>query len=273
MAPLRIVICAKEVPDPDAVNSYALAGRLVIGEDGRTLTQTSIPPLMNAYDEQAIEAALRMRDAGVQCTITCVSAGEDPGALLKHAAALGADEIVSLPLKAADADCAVVANLLAAAIRARGGADLVLCGRQASDDDQGVVPALLAESLGMTLVTIARAVSVVDGRDGPAVEVTRVTPDGDEVVECDCPAVVTISNELGQPRYPTAARAMAARRMQPSVFSTEDLGLSADDLRPRAELVRLFVPSVQGNCEFITGDSPAQVAERLMERLRAERLI
>ncbi len=54
---MRIVVCAKEVLDPDAVNSYALAGRLIIGEDGKTLTQASIPRLMNAYDEQAIEAA------------------------------------------------------------------------------------------------------------------------------------------------------------------------------------------------------------------------
>ena len=53
---MRIVICAKEVLDPDAVNNYALAGRLVIGEDGVTLTQTTIPQLMNAYDEQALEA-------------------------------------------------------------------------------------------------------------------------------------------------------------------------------------------------------------------------
>jgi electron transfer flavoprotein beta subunit len=59
---VRIVVCAKEVLDPDAVNNYALEGRLTIGDDGRTLTQTSIPRVMNAYDEQGIEAALRLRE-------------------------------------------------------------------------------------------------------------------------------------------------------------------------------------------------------------------
>ena len=58
---MRIVVCVKEVLDPDAVNNYALAGRLEIGEDGKTLTQTTIPRLMNGFDEQAIEAALRLR--------------------------------------------------------------------------------------------------------------------------------------------------------------------------------------------------------------------
>ncbi|MCH8009968.1 MAG: hypothetical protein IIC91_14005, partial [Chloroflexi bacterium] len=72
---MRIVVCAKEVLDPDAVNTYAVAGRLEIGEDGRSITQAAIPRLMNAYDEQAIEAALRIRDAGVDCTIHVVSAG------------------------------------------------------------------------------------------------------------------------------------------------------------------------------------------------------
>ncbi len=92
---LRIVVCAKEVLDPDAVNNYALEGKLVIGNDGKSLTQSSIPRLMNAYDEQAIEAALRIREAGVACTITVVSVG-DPGDILKHAASLGIDEPVAI---------------------------------------------------------------------------------------------------------------------------------------------------------------------------------
>src|SRR3972149_10980415 len=97
MAAMRIVVCAKEDLDPDAVTAYALAGRLVIGEDGRTLTQAAIPLLMNAYDEQAIEAALRLRDAGAEGTITVVSVGADPVAILRHAAAPGADEIAAGP--------------------------------------------------------------------------------------------------------------------------------------------------------------------------------
>jgi electron transfer flavoprotein beta subunit len=267
---MRIVICAKEVPDPDAVNNYALEGRLVIGEDGKTLTQTSIPRLMNAYDEQAIEAALRFRDAGTDCTIVVVCAGAESVDLLKHAAALGADEIVSIPLERSAIDYHVAGDVLAAYIRSSGGADLVLCGRQASDDDQGVVPAILAERLDMPLVSIARAVELIDG---PGVRVTRVTPDGDEVVECAGPAVVTVSNELGTPRYPTMAKRMQARKKQPTVVAVASLGLDAAALTPRVILTKQFVPTVQGSCEMIEGATPAELADRLMARLRAESIL
>jgi electron transfer flavoprotein beta subunit len=267
---MRIVVCVKEVLDPDAVNNYALAGRLEIGEDGKSLTQTAIPRLMNGFDEQALEAALRLRDAGADCSITVVSAGPDPANILKHAASLGADEIVALMVDPTALDSHAIASLLAGTIRSRGGADLVLCGRQASDDDQGVVPALMGEMLGMPVVTIARA---VEDRDGSGWRVTRVTPDGDEVVEVDSAAVVTISNELGDPRYPTAAAKIKARRVKPSIVSVEDLGLAAEDLQPRATFTKQFVPTIQGNCEFIAADSAAEAADRLIARLREDSVI
>jgi len=266
---MKIVVCAKEVLDPDAVDNYVLHGRLEIGADGKTLTQVSIPRLMNAYDEQAIEAALRLRDKGLQFTLHVVSVGTDPSAILRHAAALGADEIAHVPADAGALDGHAVATLLAAYVRSLGGAELVLCGRQASDDDQGVVPALLGEMLGAPTITVARAVEL----EGGSVTVTRVTPNGDEVVEAPCPAVVTISNELGTPRYPTTARTMKARKMKPAVVGTEQLGLGADDVRPRVLLTRQFVSSVQGSCEMIEGTTAAEQAQKLLARLRETRAL
>ncbi|MFT5444023.1 MAG: electron transfer flavoprotein beta subunit, partial [Myxococcota bacterium] len=143
-----------------------------------------------------------------------------------------------------------------------------LCGRQASDDDQGVVPALIGEKLGMPLVTFARAVEA----SGSTLKVTRVTPNGDEVVEVACPAVVTVSNELGEPRYPTAAAKIKARKVKPEVITPADLGLTDADLAQRAKLVKQFVPTVQGNCEMIDGASPAEQADKLVARLREESL-
>jgi len=267
---VRIVVCVKEVLDPDAVNNYAIAGRLQIGEDGKTLTQTAIPRLMNGFDEQALEAALRLRDAGAQCTIVVLSAGSDPEKILKHAGALGADELVAIQVDPAGLDHHAIATLIPTQIQKGGGADLVLCGRQASDDDQGVVPALIGERLGRPVVTIARA---VERLDGSRLRVTRVTPDGDEVVETDLPAVVTVSNELGDPRYPTAAAKIKARKMKPSVVSPADLGLADATQLCKTKLVRQFVPTLKGSCEFITGDGPAQLADRLIERLRQDSLI
>jgi electron transfer flavoprotein beta subunit len=243
----------------------------VIGDDGKSLTQSSIPRLMNAYDEQAIEAALRIREAGVGCTITVVAVGNGTD-ILKHAASLGVDEPVAIQADTAALDHHGVARLLAACIQARGGADLVLCGRQASDDDQGVVPALLAEHLDLPIVTIARAVDVTATGDSFAVRVVRVTPDGDETVAVAAPAVVTISNELGQARYPTMAGRMAARKKKITAVTSTELGVAAEALQPRVTLVKQFVPTVKGSCEVI-GGSPAEAAAALIARLRAENVI
>ncbi|MBV6424018.1 MAG: Electron transfer flavoprotein subunit beta [Steroidobacteraceae bacterium] len=266
--PMRIVVCVKEVLDPNAVNNLALAGKLRIGADGRTLDVASVPRLINGYDEQGMEVALRIRDAGVECRIAVVSIGGDQQAVLRHCAALGADEIVAIDPAGAELDCEAVAKLLAAWIKGSGGADLVLCGRQASDDDQGVVPVLLAEKLGLPAVLFARAVEV----SGTSLRVTRVTSDGDEVVQGAMPALVTVSNEVGVPRFPTAKSKMAARKMAPVAVTAASLGLSAGDLAPTVALVKQQLPVVAGNCEFLQGSAP-EVAQTLIARLRADGVI
>lgn len=262
---MRIVVCVKKVLDPDAVNNYALAGNLNIGADGKTLEVSAIPQLMNAFDEQAMEAALRLRDAGADCRITAVSIGPDTKTLLKQCAALGADEIVAIDAEPAALDSQVTANILSAYIRSSGGADLILCGRQASDDDQGVVPALIGESLGLPVVPLARAIEV----SGTSLTVIRATPDGDEIVAGVTPAVVTISNELGDPRFPTAKAKMAARKMPLVSISIADLDLTGDQLTPRIILKKQYVPEVHGSCEFIDG-TPAEAARILVEKLRSD---
>lgn len=260
---MRTVVCVKEVLDPDAVGAYAVSGHLVIGDDGKSLTQTTIPRLMNAYDEQAIEAALRLRDSGVDTTVCAVSVGADVTATLRHAFSLGVDEVVAIsPPEDVEVDCHVVAALLTAFVRDRG-ADLVLTGRQASDDDQGVVPALMGEALGMPVVTIARAIEA----DGSTLTVTRVTPDGDEVVAADLPAVVSVSSELGEPRYPNVKMKMAARKVTPEAIAPSDLSVAADGLRPLLRLKRQWVPAVAGECEVLEADTPAALADLLIERL------
>lgn len=267
---MKIVICVKQVLDPSAVDNYALVGKLEIGADGKTLTQTSIPRLMNAYDEQAIECALRLRDAGATCKIHVVSVGTDATKILQQAVAMGADEVAAIAVDTGTVDGHATASHLAGFVKSLGGADLVLCGRQASDGDQGVVPALLGEMLGMPVVTIARAVERVDGT---TLRVTRVTPDGDEIVEVSCPAVITISNELGDPRYPTGIQTMKARKVKPQQVAPASLDLGDGGGRPCVTMTRQFVEAIIGRCEMIQGDSPSAMAKELVSRLRADRTI
>jgi len=265
---MRIVVCVKEVLDPNAVNNLALAGKLRVGADGRTLEVAAVPRLINGYDEQGMEIALRIRDAGVACSIVAVSIGADPQPVLRHCAALGADEIVAIDPAGQALDGEAVAKLLAAYVRRSGGADLVLCGRQASDDDQGVVPVLLAEKLGMPAVLFARAVETA----GTSISVTRVTADGDEVVQGTLPAVVTVSNEVGVPRFPTAKAKMAARKLAPVALGVPELGLTTAELAPTVEVVRQQLPVVNGTCQFLQG-SAAETARQLLDRLRADGVV
>jgi len=267
---MRIIVCVKQVFDPSAVDNYALVGKLEIGADGKTLTQTSIPRLMNAYDEQGIEVALRLRDAGVGCKIHVVSLGTETTKILQHAAAMGADEVAAIAVETGAVDGFATAALLAGYVKSLGGADLVLCGRQASDDDQGVVPAMLGELLGLPVVTIARAVERVDEA---TLRVTRVTPDGDEIVEVTGPVVITISNEVGDPRYPTGLQTMKARKVKPQQVAPASLAAEASGAEPRVRMTRQFVEPIIGRCELLQGESPAALAQELVKRLRADRTL
>jgi|SRR5579883_483945 len=261
---MHIVVAAKQVLDPDGVNSYALWGRLAVDETDRRFTIVdTVPQLINAYDEQAMEVALRLRDAGGDCRITAVTVGHASAAdVLKRCVAMGAESAILVQDPEIDAaDGFRTAALLAAAVRRLSDVDLVLCGRQGSDYDQGTVPAVLAELLDAALVTLAVGVTAVE--DG--VHVTRVAALGEEVLEASFPAVVTVSNEVGIPRAPTARAMLAARRSQPTVYQATELLPGPG--RHTVELVRLVVPEVRGQCELIEGETPAAKAEALMRRL------
>jgi electron transfer flavoprotein beta subunit len=263
---MHILVAAKQVLDPDGVNSYALWGRLAVDESGRGFNVGElVPRIINAYDEQAMEAALRLKDAQPETRITAVSVGpESTAEVLKRCVAMGADGAIQvLDDGGESANGLRTAAVLAGLVRELGDVDLVLCGRQGSDYDQGTVPGALAEMLGVPLVTLGAGVEWA----GNAVRVTRATPLGNEVVEADLPAVVTISNELGTPRYPTSRGMLDARRKRPEVRQGPDL---AGSFASGVELVELFVPEVQGRCEMIEGGSAAEKAEALLRRLRAE---
>ena len=192
-----------------------------------------------------------------------VVGGADASSILRRCIAMGADRSIHVQtdetLSSSLTDGFHVAGILAGLVGELGDVDLVLCGRQGSDYDQGTVPAVLAERLDWSYVTMAADVAVTD-----AARVTRATPLGDEIVEATLPAVVTVSNEVGQPRYPSSRRMMAARRTPPEVIDASTL---ASGSRGGVELVELLVPEVQGQCVTSEGDSAAAKAEALLVRL------
>ena len=131
------------------------------------------------------------------------------------------------------------------------------------------VPLGVAELLGLPTVTIVQKIEVGNG----GIVVEKSLTDGYEVVEAPLPAVVTITNEFGEPRYPTLRGIMTASRKTPTIWSVEDIGLSPDDLSPKLELTELFIPVSDRQCEYIVGEDEADAGRKLALRLREEKLI
>ena len=265
---MRIAVCIKQIPNPDA-----LAAVLRIDEEARVaLLPPGHPQVVSPFDEQALEAALRVRDRqGSDVRITAITLGpESARAALKQALALGADDAVHLLDAAFDgADGYVVAHALARAIAKLGDVDLILAGRQAADWDAGIVGLGIAEILDLPSVSFARDVQCKDG----ALVVERVLQDGLETVTAPLPAVVTVSNELGEVRKPNLRETMRAARKPVAVWSAADLALQAQALRPRRTLERLFIPVKSAHCEMIDAASDAERGAQLARRLVEARVV
>jgi electron transfer flavoprotein beta subunit len=264
--PLNIVVCAKQVVDPEMPASAFK----VDSESKKVVPAAGLPPVINGFDENAVEAALRLKET-LDGKITVISMGSEFAMdVIKKPLSMGADELILVQDDAVeDLDSSATAYALTEAIKKVGEFDLVLCGRQASDWDNAQVPIGIAVSLGLPCITLARKVEVADGK----VIVERALPDGYEVVEASLPALVTVSNELGEPRYPTLRGIMGAARIAPTVWSTADLGLDAAQLAPKILLTDLFIPVAGGECEIIEGEDEGDAGRKLALRLREENLI
>lgn len=265
---MKFIVCVKQIPDPETpASAFKIdpSGKKVVPAQG-------IAPVVSPFDAQAVEAALRIKDAQGEGHITVISMGPASARdVIKHALAMGADEgiLIDDPALQDVFDPYVTVTVLAAAIRKVGAFDAVFTGRQAADWDWGVTGPALAEVLGLTQATFAKSVVA---RDGTLV-VERVLSDGFETVEIPTPALVTVSNELGDPRYPQLRQIMLAARKQITTYTLTDLGLTADDIRPRMELERLYIPVKESKVEIIEGDSPEEKAATLARKLREAKLI
>jgi electron transfer flavoprotein beta subunit len=264
---LKIIVTAKQVIDPEIPKSAFK----IDATSKRVVVPPSFPPVVNGFDEHAVEAALRIKDTQ-EAKVTVVAVGKNFSIdVMRKLLAMGADEIVLVQDPAIDdtIDSRVTAQILSAAINKIGAFDLILCGRQASDWDNAQVPLVLTEALGISCVTIAKKVEVDNG----VVKVERIIPEGHEVVEAPLPVLVTVSNELGLPRYPTMRAIMAANRKRPALWKLADIGIEPAMLQPRLQLVDLFVPVQEQACEFIDGSDEREIADKLFRKLRDARLI
>ena len=267
---MRVIVCVKQIPDPEIASSLFKvdeAAKKVIPVPGLAM-------VISPFDEQAVEAALRIKDKADAVTVTVLTLGPQSAlTILKGALSMGADEGVHLRDAAFEGgDSYATAVALAQAIRKIGAHDLILTGRQAADGDAGVVGLGITELLEIPAVTLAKDVRV----DGPVVRVERVAGDGVEVVKAPLPALVTLAHELGPPRKASLRETMRTARKPVSVWSAADLGLDArqvGEAGSRRILERLYAPVSDVLCEFIEGETPQQQAAALARRLHEDGLI
>ncbi|MGH7475436.1 MAG: electron transfer flavoprotein subunit beta/FixA family protein [Longimicrobiales bacterium] len=217
---MKIIVCIKRVPDT--------AARIKISSDGRTIDPAGMKYVISPYDEFALEAALRLKEAGQGGEILAMTVGQaDAAEQLRAALAMGADAAVLLQGQTT-LDGLATARALADEVK-QAGADLVLLGMKAADDDQQQVGPMLAELLELPCVTAVAELQL----EGGGVVCQREVEGGTEIVEAPLPAVVTTTKGPHEPRYPSLKGIMAAKK-KPLEEKTAQLGESRIELRALA---------------------------------------
>ncbi|MFI6289918.1 electron transfer flavoprotein subunit beta/FixA family protein [Streptomyces sp. NPDC051018] len=213
---LRIVVCVKYVPDASGERRFA---------DDLTVDREGVDGLLSELDEYAVEQALQIAEGADGAEVTVVTVGpEDARDALRKALSMGADRAVHVEDDGLHGSDVMGTSLVVAGAVEKAGFDLVVCGMASTDGTMGVLPALLAERLGVAQVTLLSEVSVADG-------VVSGRRDGDsasEVLEASLPAVVSVTDQSGEARYPSFKGIMAAKKKPVESWDLEDLGLDAD---------------------------------------------
>lgn len=256
---MKIITCIKQVPDSEAK---------VTAQDGQVSWGES-PLVINPFDEYAVEAALQQKDDG-DFTVTALCIGpESAKEALKHALAMGADEAILVSDPALESlDSQGAARALAAAIQKIGDGNLVIFGRQTLDNGAGVTAAQTARVLGWPLLSFTGKLEL----DGEGVRVERVIEEGKQTVSAKLPAVMSVIQNIGEPRYPSFMGIRKASKAAIPVWTLADLGMAAPEtVVRRTELMNPPVRDAQ--CEIISGDSPEAIAETLVEKILAEKVL
>ena len=227
---MKIGVCIKQVPHTET--------RIRIAEDGVSINPEGVNFVINPYDEYAVEEALRIREAQGGSEVVVLSVGTDKAEeALRTALAMGADRAVLITDEALrGSDLGGTATVLAQALAAEG-VDLVLCGKQAVDDDCAAVGAMLAEKLGWPQATVATGLDLAG--DGASARATLEIDGGSAVTEVPLPAVVTAQKGLNEPRYPSLPGIMQARRKPLEKKGLADLQVDAAGVGTAAARIKL----------------------------------
>jgi electron transfer flavoprotein beta subunit len=223
---MKIVVCVKHVPDSTADRRF---------EADWTVDRVGVDGLLSELDEYGVEQALQLREkAGGDSTVTVLTVGPEQAAdAVRKALQMGADAGVHVLDEAIAGSCALSTSLvLAEAVRKIGdetGWDVVVCGMASTDGSMGVLPAMVAERLGVPGVTLGSSVEL--STDAQGSETIRIRRDGDvatETIEGALPLVLSVTDQSGEARYPSFKGIMAAKKKPVQTWSLADLGVDAE---------------------------------------------
>jgi len=248
---LNIIVCTKRVVDTET--------RVKIAPDGKSIDPGGVQFITAPYDEMAIEKALQLRDAAGDGSVTVLTVG--PAAATKElrtALAMGADAALHVVCEERLDASATVATLHAA-LEGRT-FDMILCGKQATDEDDAAVGPMLAAALGLPCVAFVHQLEVVDGK----AIATREVDGQAEILEVDLPAVFTAQKGLAEPRYPGLKGIMAAKKKP-----LETLEVSVGE--GRTEVLELCLPPARG--EMVNIEATPEGMRTLLASLRNDKKV
>ncbi len=210
---MKIVVLVKHVPDATGERSFAADS---------TVDREAGDALLSELDEYALEQALRIADAGEDVQVVAMTLGPDQAAdAVKRALQMGATAGIRITDDAVHGTDALGTSTILAAAVARAAPDLVVCGMASTDASMGVVPAMVAERLGWPAVTFGATLEVVDG----GVRIRRDDDTASLTVEASLPAVVSVTDQSGEARYPSMKGILAAKKKPVETWSLADLGV------------------------------------------------
>jgi len=255
---MKILVLVKQVPDT--------ATQVKIGGDGKQIDPAGITWIVSPYDEFAIEEGLRIKEKRGQGEVVAVTLGPDRAKeTLRSALAMGCDRAIHVndPALAA-ADTLTTARVLAAVIKQEA-PQLVLCGRQAIDDDVGAVGAQIAEVLGWPCASWIMEETV--DADAKSVKVGRQVEGGLEIFELPLPAVLSAQKGMNEPRYPTLKGIMGAKKKEIKDLKAADLGVAS--VTPELTITKLEALPARPPGRVIAGETKDAVKE-LVRALRED---
>ena len=207
--------------------------------DGSGVDLANVKMSMNPFDEIAVEEAIRLKEKGVATEVVVVSIGvKQAQETLRNALAMGADRAILIEAASdvhTDIEPLAVAKLLAAVVKEEA-PGLVLCGKQAIDNDMNATGQMLAALLGWSQGTFASEVAI----EGDSAKVTREVDGGLQTITVSMPTIITVDLRLNEPRYASLPNIMKAKAKPLATKTPADYGV---DVAPRLSVVKTVEPA------------------------------